>query len=141
LAFGNLRERTTQLCRESHFALMEIDAMDIDPTRRLASAWRGDSGPARVNGERSWLIEIPIEPKSKDDRDRLVGVLAELAADDPAFSFSVRSEFGPIVLRGMAELQHDIKISRLRVAKRSSGVRRLTMCTRSTAASLAVMPA
>jgi elongation factor G len=93
---------------------MEIDAMDINPTRRLASAWRGDSRPASVNGQRSWLIEIPIEPESKDDRERLIAALAKLAADDPAFGFSVRSEFGPIVLRGMAELQLDIKISRLR---------------------------
>src|SRR5882672_3917936 len=61
-----------------------------------------------------WLIEIPIEPKSKDDRERLAAAVAKLGADDPAFGFSISPESGQIILKGMGELHLDIKIGILR---------------------------
>jgi elongation factor G len=66
------------------------------------------------NDKQPWLIEIPIEPKSKDDRDRIAASLAKLAADDPAFGFSMSAESGQILLKGMGELHLDIKIGILR---------------------------
>lgn len=69
---------------------------------------------ANDNGKPPWLIEIPIEPRSGDDRERITAALAKLAADDPAFGFSVSPESGQIVLKGMGELHLDIKIGLLR---------------------------
>jgi elongation factor G len=69
---------------------------------------------ASDNYRQPWLIEIPIQPKSRDDRDRLAGVLARLADEDPAFGFATDADTGQILLRGMGELHLDIKISILR---------------------------
>jgi elongation factor G len=69
---------------------------------------------ANDNDKQPWLIEIPIEPKSREDRQRLAAVLARLAAEDPAFGFSMDPACGPILLKGMGELHLDIKIGILR---------------------------
>jgi elongation factor G len=69
---------------------------------------------ANDNDKQPWLIEIPIEPKSKDDRERIAALLARLAAEDPAFGFSVSQESRHIILKGMGELHLDIKIGILR---------------------------
>jgi elongation factor G len=69
---------------------------------------------ANDNYKQPWLIEIPIEPKSSDDRDRLAAALARLAAEDPAFGFSIDPGCGAVLLRGMGELHLDIKIGILR---------------------------
>ena len=69
---------------------------------------------ANGNYKRPWLIEIPIEPKSMDDRARLAATLAKLAVEDPVFDFAMNPESGQILLMGMAELHLDIKIGILR---------------------------
>jgi elongation factor G len=65
---------------------------------------------ANDNEKQPWLIEIPIEPKSRDDRERIAAALERLAGEDPAFGFSMSPESGQIVLKGMGELHLDIKI-------------------------------
>jgi elongation factor G len=69
---------------------------------------------ANGNYKRPWLIEVPVEPKSKDDRERLAATLAKLAVEDPAFGFAMNPQSGQILLLGMAELHLDIKIGILR---------------------------
>jgi elongation factor G len=69
---------------------------------------------ANDDDRQPWLIEIPIEPKSSGDRERLAAVLARLAAEDPAFGFSMDPAAGPVLLKGMGELHLDIKIGILR---------------------------
>jgi elongation factor G len=69
---------------------------------------------ANGNYKRTWLIEIPVEPKSRDDRERLAATLAKLAVEDPAFGFAMNPQSGQILLMGMAELHLDIKIGILR---------------------------
>ena len=69
---------------------------------------------ANGNYKRPWLIEVPIEPKSRGDRERLTATLAKLAVEDPVFDFTMNAESGQILLMGMAELHLDIKIGILR---------------------------
>jgi elongation factor G len=69
---------------------------------------------ANDNDKQPWLIEVPIEPKSRDDRERIAAALDRLAAEDPSFGFAVGPESGQIVLKGMGELHLDIKIGILR---------------------------
>jgi elongation factor G len=69
---------------------------------------------ANDNYKQPWLIEIPIEPKSREDRERIAAVLVRLAAEDPAFGFSIDPESGNVLLKGMGELHLDMKIGILR---------------------------
>ena len=69
---------------------------------------------ANDNDRQPWLIEVPIEPRSREDRDRIAATLARLAAEDPAFGFSMSAESGQIILKGMGELHLDIKVGILK---------------------------
>jgi elongation factor G len=62
------------------------------------------------------LVEIAIEPKSKADQEKLGVALAKLAAEDPTFQVSVDRESGQTMLKGMDELQLDIKVDILKRA-------------------------
>ncbi len=69
---------------------------------------------ANDNCRQPWLVEVPIEPKSRGDRDRLGAALARLAAEDPAFGFAPEPDSEQFLLRGMGEFHLDIKIGILR---------------------------
>ena len=60
------------------------------------------------------VIEIAIEPKSKEDREKLGVALSKLAAEDPSFRVSTDEESGQTILKGMGELHLDIKVDILR---------------------------
>ena len=59
------------------------------------------------------LIHQKVEPKTRADQDRLLTTLAEIAAVDSDFSFSVDPESGEIILGGQGELHLDLKIDNL----------------------------
>src|SRR5438132_4510087 len=60
------------------------------------------------------VIHIAIEPKTKDDQEKLGVALQKLAAEDPSFRVSTDQESGQTILRGMGELHLDIKVDILR---------------------------
>src|ERR1044072_7862224 len=60
------------------------------------------------------VIEIAVEPKSKDDQEKLGVALQKLAAEDPSFTVSTDHESGQTILKGMGELHLDIKIDILK---------------------------
>ncbi len=59
------------------------------------------------------LIEVAIEPKTRSDREHLLAALARLVEPDPAFSYTVDSENGQILIRGANELHLEAKIDAL----------------------------
>ena len=59
------------------------------------------------------VIEIAVEPKSKNDQKMSVG-LQRLAAEDPSFQVSTDIESGQTIMKGMGELHLDILIDRLK---------------------------
>ena len=60
------------------------------------------------------VIEIAIEPKSKNDQEKMSTGLQRLAAEDPSFRVSSDIESGQTIMRGMGELHLDILVDRLK---------------------------
>ena len=60
------------------------------------------------------VIEIAVEPKSKNDQEKMSAGLARLAAEDPSFKVSTDIESGQTIMKGMGELHLDILIDRLK---------------------------
>ncbi len=60
------------------------------------------------------VIEIAVEPKSKNDQEKMSSGLARLAAEDPSFRVTTDLESGQTIMKGMGELHLDILIDRLK---------------------------
>ena len=60
------------------------------------------------------VIEIAVEPNSKNDQEKMSAGLARLAAEDPSFRVNTDQESGQTIMKGMGELHLDILIDRLK---------------------------
>ena len=60
------------------------------------------------------VIEIAVEPKSKNDQEKMSTGLQRLAAEDPSFQVASDAESGQTIMRGMGELHLDILVDRLK---------------------------
>jgi len=60
------------------------------------------------------VIQIAIEPKTKDDQDRLMASLAKLSEEDPTFVVRQDEESGQLLISGMGELHLEILLDRLK---------------------------
>ncbi|MGC6484334.1 MAG: elongation factor G [Candidatus Puniceispirillales bacterium] len=60
------------------------------------------------------VIEIAVEPNSKNDQEKMSVGLARLAAEDPSFRVTTDIESGQTIMKGMGELHLDILIDRLK---------------------------
>ncbi len=60
------------------------------------------------------VIEIAIEPKTKNDQEKMGQGLQRLAAEDPSFRVETDIESGQTIMRGMGELHLDILVDRLK---------------------------
>ena len=60
------------------------------------------------------VIEIAVEPKSKNDQEKMSLGLQRLAAEDPSFQVASDPESGQTIMRGMGELHLDILVDRLK---------------------------
>ena len=59
------------------------------------------------------VIELAIEPKTKDGQDKLVDALTKLAEEDPTFKTHTNTETGQTIIAGMGELHLEIIVDRL----------------------------
>ncbi len=59
------------------------------------------------------VIHIAIEPKTKDDQERLGVALQKLATEDPSFRVHTDKETGQTIISGMGELHLEIIVDRL----------------------------
>ncbi|MGI6130806.1 MAG: elongation factor G [Bacillota bacterium] len=59
------------------------------------------------------VIDVAVEPKSKNDEDRLTMSLAKLAEEDPTFRIHTDPETGQTIISGMGELHLEIIVDRL----------------------------
>ena len=59
------------------------------------------------------VIELAIEPKSKDGQGKLGEALAKLAEEDPTFRAHTDQETGQTIIAGMGELHLEIIVDRL----------------------------
>jgi len=60
------------------------------------------------------VIEIAVEPKSKNDQEKMSIGLQRLAAEDPSFRVASDPESGQTIMKGMGELHLDILVDRLK---------------------------
>ena len=60
------------------------------------------------------VIDEAVEPKSKNDQDKMTQALQRLADEDPTFKFRSDSETGQTVISGMGELHLEVLVERLR---------------------------
>lgn len=60
------------------------------------------------------VIELAIEPKSKNDQDKMALALQKLAEEDPSFRTTTNHETGQVIIAGMGELHLDVLVDRMR---------------------------
>jgi len=60
------------------------------------------------------VISIRIEPKSKNDEEKMAAALKRLAAEDPTFIIKGDPDTGETIISGMGELHLEIIIDRMR---------------------------
>ncbi len=78
------------LCDEDHFVILE--SMEFpDP-----------------------VINVAIEPKTKNDQDKMSLALAKLAEEDPTFKTWTDEDTGDTIIAGMGELHLDVLVERMR---------------------------
>jgi elongation factor G len=59
------------------------------------------------------VISVAVEPKTKQDMDKLAKALQSLSEEDPTFRVSTDSETNQTVIAGMGELHLDILVDRM----------------------------
>ena len=60
------------------------------------------------------VISVAIEPKSKNDADKMDQALVKLSDEDPTFRTYTDDETGQLIISGMGELHLDIIVDRMR---------------------------
>jgi elongation factor G len=60
------------------------------------------------------VIKVAVEPKTKNDQQKMGEALMKLAAEDPSFRFSRDDETGQTVIEGMGELHLEIIVDRMK---------------------------
>jgi len=60
------------------------------------------------------VIEIAVEPKTKNDQEKMGVALNRLAQEDPSFRVTTDKESGQTVIKGMGELHLEIIVDRMK---------------------------
>ncbi|MGF7088552.1 elongation factor G [Kroppenstedtia sanguinis] len=60
------------------------------------------------------VIDVAIEPKTKNDQDKMGMALAKLADEDPTFRTETNEETGQTIISGMGELHLEVLVDRLK---------------------------
>ncbi len=60
------------------------------------------------------VISVAIEPKTKDDQDKLGAALHKISIEDPSFRVKYDEETGETIISGMGELHLEIIVDRLK---------------------------
>jgi len=117
--------RMFQMHADKRDEIKEVSAGDIVAFVGLKDTQTGDTLSAKdgVVLERMAfpvpVIDISVEPKTKDSIEKMSLGLQKLAAEDPSLRLKTDQETGQTILSGMGELHLDIIIDRL---KREYGV-------------------
>jgi len=101
--------------------IKEISAGDIAATVAIKSATVGETicdpdHPVILEGITfpEPVIQISIEPKSKEDEQKMGLAMGRLAEEDQTFRIKTDEETGQTIISGMGELHLDIIVDRLR---------------------------
>jgi elongation factor G len=117
------RERITRLFRmhaDEREQITEAEAGDIVAAVGLKETGTGDT---LCDAKKPLLLEkvtfaapvisVAIEPKTNQDKDRLMEALQRLKREEPSFSFHSDRETGQVIMSGMGELHLEILKNRM----------------------------
>jgi len=120
----NEKERISRIVRLHANAREEVDkvyAGEIAAAVGLKSTVTGDTMCDEANPIILEAITFPepvisvaIEPKTKDDQDKMGIALSRLAEEDPTFRISSNTETGQTIISGMGELHLEIIVDRMK---------------------------
>jgi len=101
--------------------IKEISAGDICAAVGLKETYTGDtlsavSAPVILESISfpNPVISVAVEPKTKDDQEKLPESLQRLAFEDPTFKVHIDENSGQTIISGMGELHLEVLIERLR---------------------------
>ena len=60
------------------------------------------------------VIRVALEPKSKEDQDKLATSLAKMSEEDPTFHWTFDEEAGQTLISGMGELHLEVIVDRMK---------------------------
>ena len=60
------------------------------------------------------VISVAVEPKTKEDQEKMGVALGRLAQEDPSFRLRTDEESGQTIMSGMGELHLDVLVDRMR---------------------------
>ncbi len=117
------RERLGRLLRMHANQREEVDAVyagQIAATVGLKNTFTGDTlcdegHPILLEAIKfpEPVISVAIEPKTKEDQDRMAETLARLAEEDPTFKARYDPETGQTIVSGMGQLHLEIVVDRM----------------------------
>ncbi len=113
--------RILQMHSNSRDEIKEVRAGDIAAAVGLKQVTTGDTlcDPSSViTLERMEfpepVISIAVEPKTKDDQEKMGLALGKLAQEDPSFKVATDQESNQTIISGMGELHLDIIVDRMK---------------------------
>ena len=119
----NQRERVGRLLRMHANRREDVEAVEagqIAATVGLKNTFTGDTLCAEDKPVLLEAIKFPvpviavaIEPKTKEDQERMAETLIRLAEEDPTFRTRYDSETGQTIISGMGELHLEIIVDRM----------------------------
>ncbi|UIE40043.1 elongation factor G [Leptodesmis sichuanensis] len=120
----NKKERISRLIvlkADDRIEVDELRAGDLGAALGLKDTFTGDTlcdDSAPVILESLFIpepvISVAVEPKTKQDMEKLSKALQSLSEEDPTFRVSVDQETNQTVISGMGELHLDILVDRMR---------------------------
>ena len=120
----NSRERIGRIMRMHSNSREEIDGVfagDIAAAIGLKDTFTGDTLSSRADPVvleaitfPDPVISIAIEPKTRDDQDRMGEAMRRLAEEDPTFRVTFEEETGQTLISGMGELHLEVLVDRMR---------------------------
>ncbi len=122
-ATKNKKERISRLIvlkADDRIEVDELRAGDLGATLGLKDTFTGDTlceEAAPIILESLFIpepvISVAVEPKTKQDMEKLSKALQSLSEEDPTFRVSVDSETNQTVIAGMGELHLEILVDRM----------------------------
>jgi elongation factor G len=113
--------RMVRMFADKREEIKEIQAGDIAAVVGVKNASVGETicdpnAPIELEGMKfpEPVISIAIEPKTKDEEEKLSLALSRLAEEDQTFRVKTDEETGQTILSGMGELHLDIIVDRLK---------------------------
>jgi len=113
--------RMVRMFADKREEIKEIQAGDIAAVVGVKNASVGETicdvnAPIELEGMKfpEPVISIAVEPKTKDEEEKLSLALSRLAEEDQTFRVKTDEETGQTILSGMGELHLDILVDRLK---------------------------